>query len=104
MITIEPISKLLYTPFGVAECDARCWPESPDLQLTYSCWLLETRENWVFPQQLVRACESMSGPYHGECSQIYLDDKLLISYLPHILRHKQSPFYETAKRLVDAEK
>ena len=103
MIVIEPISKLLYTPFGVAECDARCWPESPDLQLTYSCWLLETRENWVFPQQLVRACESMSGPHHGEGSDIYLDDKLLTSYLPHIVRHKYSPFYQRALKLLAAE-
>ena len=99
MLVIEPITKLLYTPFGVAECDARCWSDSPDLQLTYSCWMLETRENWVFPQQLIRACESLGGPYHGQHSPIYMDDKLLRSYAFHILRHKQSPFYEAAKRI-----
>ena len=98
---IEPICKLLMTPFGVAECDAREWPDSHDMMLQYCCWMIETRENWVFPQMLIRACESMSGPYHGESTDIYLSPEMLASYAPHILRHKRSPFYEAAKKLLE---
>jgi hypothetical protein len=99
---IEPIRKILQTPFGLAECDARFWPSSPDLPLTYSCWLFETRENWVFPQSLIRATESMEGPTHGIHSEIKMSDELLRSYAPHIIRHKQSPFYEDAERIMNA--
>ena len=103
MPIVEPIAKILWTPFGVAECDARYWPDSPDLPCTFSCWMLETRENWVFPQQLVRACESMASPAHGCGSDIFMPDKLLESYLPHVLRHHGSPFYERAAAMKAAK-
>lgn len=95
-MVIEKVRLVLYTPFGVADCDARAWPESPDLPITYCCWLKETGENWEFPQQLVRAAESMSTPRHGKPTGIYLSDELFETYKVHILRHKESPFYERA--------
>jgi hypothetical protein len=100
MPVVERIEKILATAFGPAECDARLWPDSPDMPCLYSCWLLESRENWIFPQQLVRATESMAGPTHGEYSDIQLSDDLLASYAKHIARHRKSPFYDQAVLLL----
>lgn len=97
MPKIIPIDRVLLTPFGEAEADFMWVSESPDVASEYQCWLLETGEPWWFPQPLVRALRSMSASRRCAPSDIHLPDALLDRYRQHILRHKQSPFYDRAK-------
>lgn len=87
------------TPFGEAEADLIWVSDSADIASEYCCWLFETGENWWFPQPLVRAVRSMSASRRVCSSEIVLSDALLSRYAAHILRHKQSPFYERARAL-----
>jgi hypothetical protein len=99
---IVPIERNLMTPFGEAEADFMWVPDSPDFPSEYQCWILETNEVWWFPQPLVRAVKSMSSHRRGLSSAIVMPDALLKQYAPHLLRHKESPFHEQAKKLLKA--
>lgn len=96
MPQIVPIEKHLSTPFGEAEADFMWVSDSPDVPAEFCCWLIETNECWWFPQPLVRAVRTMSAPRRGVSSEIKLSEALLEKYASHILRHKQSPFYQRA--------
>jgi hypothetical protein len=101
MPQIVPIEKILLTPLGEAEADLAFIPDSNEIPGQFCCWILETGENWWFPQQLVRAVPSMSVSRRGASSPIGLSDALLTYYAKHIRRHKNSPFYEKVKALDD---
>lgn len=99
MAQVVPIERSLMTPFGEAEADFMWVSDSADMASEYHCWLLETNEVWWFPQPLVRAVKSMSSYRRGLASEIIIPDALLRAYAPHILRHRNSPFYERARKL-----
>lgn len=93
---IVPIERHVLTPFGEADADFMLVPDSPDFATEFCCWLFETNECWWFPQTLVRAVRGFSAFKRGKSSDIVLSDALFERYARHILRHKQSPFYERA--------
>ncbi len=97
MSHVVEIERYLLTPFGEAEADFMWVPDSSEVPCEYQCWLLETNEVWWFPQPLVRAVKSMSAYRRGKASPIVMPEALLVAYAPHILRHKNSPFYERAR-------
>lgn len=101
--TIE-IEKLLLTPFGEAEASHMWVPDSPDAASEFLCWILETNESWWFPQALVRGVRSMSSHRRGRPSEIVLPEPMLERYANHIMRHKNSPFYERAKAYLAGRK
>lgn len=102
MTKIVHIDKILLTPFGEAESDLEWISDSPDSPTEFSCWIIETGENWWFPQPLVRAVISMSAPRRGEPSPIVMTDDLLHRYAVHILRHKKSQFRKQALDFLDS--
>ena len=96
MPIVKPIERILMTPFGMAEADL-IWIGGTDVPSEYHCTIFETLEIWWFPQPLVRGVKSMSAWLRGKASPIILPEPLLVNYKEHILRHKQSPFYERVK-------
>lgn len=87
----------LVTPFGVAEAHFFDTPEGFETNAVWCCFQVETKENWLWPSPLVRLCESISGMRDGDYSPFQVSDTYFEELRPHILRHKDSPFYERAK-------
>lgn len=87
----------LFTPFGVAEAHFYESPESFEVNAVWSCFQVETKENWLWPSPLIRICESISGMRDGDYTPFMLSDEYFEELIPHILRHEDSPLYEKAK-------
>jgi hypothetical protein len=87
----------LLTPLGVAEAHFLETPEDFETNAAWTCFQVETKENWIWPAPLVRLCESISGMRSIDHSPIEITDEYFETLLPHILRHTESPFYERAK-------
>ena len=100
LVRLTPHMYLL-TPFGVAEAHFYESPESFETNSVWTCFQVETKENWLWPSPLVRLCESISGMRSEDCSAFQLTDEYFETLLPHILRHRDSPFYERAKAFVN---
>lgn len=101
MPIVLPYDKKLYTPLGMSKADLIWIPDGVEDQSEYHCWQMETNEPWWWPQQYVRQVESFTGMQHRLHSEIVVSDNLIVSYLEAILRHKKSPFYPQAKRIID---
>jgi hypothetical protein len=97
LVRIQPFIYFL-TPLGEAEAHFLANSETFEVPITYGCFMLETKENWWWPNTQVRLCESVSALRSSAHSPIHLPDDLFEELKPHILRHKRSPFYERAKR------
>ena len=104
MSKVLPYQKYLYTPLGDAECDLIWVPDNAELQSNYHCWQIETNEPWWWPQQFVRQAESFTAIRHGVHSEIFVNSELLKTYAQAILRHKKSPFYSQAKRILKVKR
>lgn len=86
----------LFTPLGPAEAHFILEPDTFEDPAVYGCFQSETKENWWWPNQLVRICESISALRSDDHSPFYVPDDLFATLRPHILRHKKSPLYERA--------
>jgi hypothetical protein len=86
----------VFTPFGVAEAHFYETPESFEVNAVWTCFQVETKENWLWPSPLVRLCESVSGLRDGAYSPFEVSEDYFEVLQPHILRHKLSPFYRRA--------
>lgn len=86
----------LLTPLGASEAHFLWGSDTFEAPVTWCCFQSETKENWWWPNTLVRLCESITALRSGDHSPIYLSDKLFAELKPHILRHTGSPFYERA--------
>lgn len=102
MPEIVAIQRVLMTPFGEAEADLIWIPDGFDHASEYCCWLLETGENWWFPQPLVRAMQSVS-TRRGSPSPIVLPHSFMARYAVHIARHTRSPFYAQATAYLESK-
>jgi hypothetical protein len=87
----------LFTPLGVAEAHFYEAPESFETNAVWTCFQVETKENWLWPSPMVRLCESISGTRDGTHSSFNIDDEYLEVLRPHILRHRYSPLYERVR-------
>ena len=104
MPVVKEYYKKLYTPLGKAQADLIWVPDTDEEPSMYHCWQNETNEVWWWPQQLVRQVESFTGIRHGIHSEIFVSTELLKTYAEAILRHKKSPFYEKAKRILKVKR
>lgn len=95
LIRLEPCI-YLFTPLGVAEAHFLESPEGSETNAMWTCFQVETKECWQWPNPLIRLCESISAIRSIEHSPIEIADDYFETLRPHILRHKQSPFYERA--------
>lgn len=86
----------LFTPLGVAEAHFIWGADTFENYVTYGCFMLETKENWWWPNTQVRLCESVSSERSKQHSEIHVEDDLFTTLIPHILRHKKSPLYQRA--------
>jgi hypothetical protein len=86
----------LFTPLGPAEAHFIWGSDTFEVSVTYCCFQCETKENWFWPNTLVRLCESITALRDDSHSPIYVSDALFETLRPHILRHKKSPLYERA--------
>lgn len=87
----------LFTPLGVAEAHFFESPDTSETNATWTCFQVETKEQWQWPAPLVRICESISGMRDGWYTPFMLSDDYFETLAPHILRHEDSPFYQRAK-------
>ena len=101
ILRVEPII-YLFTPLGVAECHFYETPSGFETNPLWHCFQRETKEPWVWPNPMVRLCESISGSRSTAHSDFELDDAYFETLRPHILRHKKSPLYQRASHLVRA--
>jgi hypothetical protein len=84
------------TPFGIAEAHFYESPESFEVNAVWTCFQVETKENWLWPSPLVRICESISGMRDDEYTSFAVSEEYFEMLRPHILRHRRSPFFERA--------
>lgn len=98
MSDITPLTPfmVLITPLGIAEAHFLWVRPSFEVPVNFGCFQRETKENWWWDNKVVRLCESISAGRSGNHSPIFLSDDLFDELRPHILRHKQSPFYKRA--------
>jgi hypothetical protein len=83
----------VYTPLGVALCVGYIFGRTEEQYLLHVCWQLETKEQWTWANSEVRLCGSNTAKRDDYHSPIHLGDDRLEFLLPHIKRHKDSPFY-----------
>lgn len=95
LIRLEPII-YLYTPLGVAEAHFYEVPEGVETHPMWHTFQVESKEPWVWPNPLVRICDSVSGMRDKAHSPIVVDEEYLDSIKPHIMRHQKSPLFERA--------
>lgn len=88
----------LFTPLGVAEAHFFESPEDYETNATWTCFQVETKEQWQWPAPLVRLCESISGMRDTKHSPFMVSEDYLDTLRPHILRHQGSPLYARAIR------
>ena|ERR1700677_4908773 len=88
----------VFTPYGVAEAHFIETPEGFETNAVWTCFQVETKECWQWPSPLIRLCESISGIRDIQHSSFHISESYFETLLPHILRHKNSPFYEKAKK------
>jgi hypothetical protein len=93
LIRIEP-HIFVMTPLGRAEAHFLLSPDNVEVYAEWCCFQSETKENWWWPAPMVRLCSSITGIRDGEHSDIIVSDEYLETLRPHILRHKESPFYD----------
>jgi hypothetical protein len=86
----------VFTPFGVAEAHFLEVPKGFETNSVWTCFQVETKECWQWPNPMIRICESISGMRSGEYSPFMISDEYFATLRPHILRHKHSPFYKRA--------
>lgn len=87
----------LFTPLGAAEAHFFESPDSFETNAIWTCFQVETKENWLWPSPLVRLCESVSGMRDMNFSPFDITDEYFDVLKPHILRHADSPFYQRAR-------
>lgn len=93
LIRLKP-HMYLATPLGDAEAHFLWIPDTFENPYLYGCFQRETKENWWWPNNQVRLCESVSCERGYDHTPFFLSDDLFRELTPHILRHKLSPFYE----------
>lgn len=91
----------VFTPFGVAEAHFLETPEGFEVNSVWTCFQVETKECWQWATPLIRICESISGMRGTDYSPFQISDEYFETLRHHILRHKDSPFYERALREAD---
>lgn len=96
-IRLEPHLYLM-TPFGVAEAHFYESPTGFETNAVWTCFQVETKENWLWPSPMVRLCESISGCRDIGYSPFNISDAYFETLRKHILRHKKSPLYKRACR------
>ena|ERR1700733_9370559 len=92
---LEPFLYLL-TPLGEAEAHFIRDLGSFETPITYGCFQCETKENWWWPNQLVRLSESVTAMRTMDATPFCVSDELFTTMRKHILRHKRSPLYARA--------
>lgn len=100
MATLVRITPHLYlfTPLGPAEAHWLVCSDTFEVSINYGCFIIETKENWWWPNTQVRLCESITAGRDDQHSPIYISDELFQTLRPHILRHNKSPFYKRAAK------
>ena len=83
----------VYTPLGLALCVGWKHGQTEEQYLLHICYQLETKEQWTWPNSEVRICGSNTAKRDDTHSPIYLNEERLEFLLPHIRRHRNSPFY-----------
>jgi len=87
----------LHTPLGTAEAHFFESPEGFEVNAVWTCFQVETKEQWQWPAPMVRLCESVSGMRDAGCSAFTITDAYFEVLRPHVLRHRHSPLYERAR-------
>lgn len=93
LIRLTPILYLM-TPLGLAEAHFLQVHESAEVAAVWGTFIIETKENWFWPNHQVRLCESFTADRGGAYTPFHLSADMLKTLKPHIRRHKGSPFYE----------
>lgn len=86
----------VFTPLGVAEAHFYEAPEGFETNAIWTCFQVETKENWLWPSPMVRLCESISGMRDEDYSDFMISPKYFETLRPHIIRHMKSPLYAKA--------
>ena len=100
LIRLIPIIYVV-TPLGSAEAHFIQVPIGDDGYANWGCFQSETKEQWWFDNSCVRLVGSITGRRGDNYSPIYLSDEMFDILIPHILRHKKSPFYNKAIAIHD---
>lgn len=102
LLRLDPFI-FLDTPLGVAEAHFLRTDDGFEVPYLFGCFQCETKENWWWGNHHVRLRLSISAGRDGEHSPIHLDDAMLETLGPHILRHKKSPLYARAAQYLRGE-
>jgi hypothetical protein len=81
------------TPLGTALVWAVSDEDTVELGMRFHTWQIETKEPWTWSNSHVRIGGSITARRGDWHTPIHVSDDMLEMLIPHIRRHKQSPFY-----------
>lgn len=84
---------ILNTPLGPALCWAVTPSDTVERFTIFHTWQLETKEPWDWSGPDVRIAGSTTARRDDDGSPIHLTEARIDFLLPHIARHRKSPFY-----------